>query len=80
MDDRGHSILEDVPHLMHLATLDERGLAEDRAHRLPQRLRAIGAAWKVHAYRHPANMAPTTACPTNWCALSTQKIQIGAVP
>ena len=32
------------------------------------------------ANRHPANMAPTAACPTNWCALSTQKIQIGAVP
>ena len=40
----------------------------------------VGEAWKVHAYRHPANIAPTTACPTNWCALSTQKIQIGAVP
>ena len=41
------------------------------------------AEWQVRArrtYRHPANMAPTTACPTNWCALSTQKIQIGAVP
>ena len=34
-------ILEDVAHLVDLAPLDERGVAEGRAHRFAQRLRAI---------------------------------------